>query len=174
MSTVPASLHAGPAAGYDNPFEMLTSCHERVERMLGLLERLGEHVGRHGADANARSAASDLLRYFDLAAPHHHEDEERHVFPRLVADGHAPLAERLRGEHRRMDQQWRAMRGPLLALAEGQAPAAGLLEIDAFTSLYRLHIAAEEAHAYPLARPKLDAGALQEMGSEMARRRGVR
>ncbi|MGY0194646.1 hemerythrin domain-containing protein [Leptothrix sp. BB-4] len=174
MSTVTAALHAGPAAGYDNPFEMLTSCHERVERMLGLLERLDEHVGRHGTDTNARSAAGDLLRYFDLAAPHHHEDEERHVFPRLIADGHAPLAERLRADHRRMDLQWRALRPVLVALSEGRPAADGLSDIGDFTALYRAHIAAEEDHAYPLARPRLDATALQAMGTEMARRRGVR
>ncbi len=174
MSTVPASLHASPAAGYDSPFEMLTSCHERVERMLGLLERLSAHVVRHGGDTNARSAASDLLRYFDLAAPHHHEDEERHVFPRLVAHGHVALAERLRGEHRRMDQQWRALRPLLAALAEGHAPAGGLPDIEGYCALYRGHIVAEEEHAYPLARPQFDAATLHAMGEEMAHRRGVR
>ncbi|MDP4300479.1 hemerythrin domain-containing protein [Leptothrix discophora] len=174
MSTVPASLHPSPAAGYDSPYEMLTSCHERVERMLGLLERLSEHVTRHGADTNARSAAADLLRYFDLAAPHHHEDEERHVLPRLEAHGHAALAERLRGEHRRMDQQWRALRPLLVTLTEGHAPAQGLHDVAGFAALYRVHIAVEEDEAYPLTRPGLDAAALQAMGDEMARRRGVR
>lgn len=186
MSTVPAALHPSPAAGYDSPFEMLTSCHERVERMLGLLERLDTHVSRHGADTNARSAASDLLRYFDLAAPHHHEDEERHVLPRLAADGHTALAERLRADHRRMDQQWRALRPLLVALTEGQAPAhanatvtgtgtgTALPDIEGFCALYRAHIVAEEEHAYPLARPMLDRTALHAMGDEMARRRGAR
>ncbi len=176
MSTVPASLHPSPAAGYDSPFEMLTSCHERVERMLGLLERLNTHVGRHGADTNARSAASDLLRYFDLAAPHHHEDEERHVLPRLVADGHTVLAARLRADHRKMDLQWRALRPLLVALTEGQAPVTGavLPDIDGFCTLYRAHIVAEEEHAYPLTRPMLDRAALDAMGDEMARRRGAR
>ena len=174
MSTVIASLHAGPAAGYDSPYDMLTSCHERVERMLGLLERLDSHLARHGADTNARSAATDLLRYFDLAAPHHHEDEERHVLPRLVASGHARLAERLRTDHRRMDQLWRALRPRLVALAEGQPPADGLVDLLTFTTLYRTHIRAEEDHAYPLSQPGLDATALQQMGEEMARRRGVR
>jgi hemerythrin-like domain-containing protein len=174
MSTVPASLHPSPAAGYDSPFDMLTSCHERVERMLGLLERLSEHVARHGADTNARSAAGDLMRYFDQAAPHHHEDEERHVLPRLEAGGHGQLADRLRADHRRMDQQWRGLRPLLVALVEGHAPAGGMPDIRDFAALYRAHIALEEGEAYPLTRPGLDAAALQAMGDEMARRRGVR
>ncbi len=174
MSTVPASLHASPAAGYDSPFEMLASCHERLERMLGLLERLSEHVSRHGADTNARSAAADLLRYFDLAAPHHHEDEERHVLPRLSASGHGALAERLRADHRQMDLRWRTLRPLLVTLSEGQSPAGGLSDIDGFCALYRTHIVAEDEHAYPLARPLLDRADLDAMGDEMARRRGAR
>ncbi|RZJ07918.1 MAG: hemerythrin domain-containing protein, partial [Rubrivivax sp.] len=33
-------LHAGPAVGFDQPFEMLAACHDRVRRSLDLLERL--------------------------------------------------------------------------------------------------------------------------------------
>ena len=28
--------HSAPAAGFEEPFEMLATCHERVERMLAL------------------------------------------------------------------------------------------------------------------------------------------
>jgi hemerythrin-like domain-containing protein len=74
-----------PGAGYEAPFEMLEACHERVERMLRLLQRLREHLNVTGRDAQAAEAARDVLRYFDQAAPRHHEDEERHVFPAVLA-----------------------------------------------------------------------------------------
>ena len=61
-----------PAIGFEQPFEMLSACHERVERTLALFERLVVHVRAQGHDAASRSAAADVLRYFDLAAPHHH------------------------------------------------------------------------------------------------------
>ena len=87
----PITLHAAPSAGFDEPFEMLQACHERVERMLGLLERLAAHLLDHGAEATAQRAAVDVMRYFDVAGPAHHEDEERHLFPRLLAQGSAEL-----------------------------------------------------------------------------------
>ena len=83
--TSPLTLHVGPAAGFDQPFEMLAACHERAARMLDLLARLLPHLASQGCDEQARQAARDVMRYFDLAGPAHHEDEERHVFPLLQA-----------------------------------------------------------------------------------------
>ena len=60
---------ASPAVGFDQPFEMLHACHDRVERTLVLLGRMVAHVHDHGHDEDSRSAARDVLRYFDLAAP---------------------------------------------------------------------------------------------------------
>ena len=41
----PAMLpgHSAPAAGFEEPFEMLATCHERVERMLALQVKLQQH-----------------------------------------------------------------------------------------------------------------------------------
>ena len=36
-----------PGTGFDQPFEMLEACHERVQRMLALLARRG-HAGAAG------------------------------------------------------------------------------------------------------------------------------
>ena len=55
-------LHASPAVGFDEPFEMLTACHDRVRRGLDLLQRLHAHVLQHGVDDRARDAATDVLR----------------------------------------------------------------------------------------------------------------
>ena len=64
-----------PAVGFEQPFEMLEACHERVQRSLALLGRIARHIDAQGHDAQSRSAAVDVLRYFDIAGPHHHEDE---------------------------------------------------------------------------------------------------
>ena len=79
----PVSLpgFGAPAAGLDAPFEMLAACHDRVVRMLALQARLRQHLQDKGCDEPARQAARDVMRYFDLAAPLHHQDEELHVFP---------------------------------------------------------------------------------------------
>ena len=83
-----------PSAGFDQPFEMLGACHERVQRTLDLLQRLQTYLAEQGVDDSARQAARDVLRYFDIAAPLHHQDEERHVFPPLLAQGDAATVAR--------------------------------------------------------------------------------
>jgi hemerythrin-like domain-containing protein len=171
----PLPLHRAPAAGFDQPFEMLAACHERVERMLQLLERLAEHLPRHGGDAQARDAARDVMRYFDQAAPHHHEDEERHVLPALRAAGHAELADRLHADHVQMSTAWSALRPQLAGVAEGRwSRAAPTLPVEEFALLYRDHIGREDGDAFPRAAAQADAATLRAMGEEMAARRGLR
>ncbi len=170
-----------PGAGFDQPFELLGACHERVQRSLALLQRLQAHLAVHGADAQAQSAARDVLRYFDIAAPLHHEDEERHVFPALLAADaarHGPLVARLQDDHRRMAAAWPAARAALQAVAggrwdagDGAGPAAQAWA--AFAALYGPHIEAEERLAYPAAQALLDAAGVAAMGAEMAGRRGL-
>ncbi len=116
-----------PGAGFDQPFEMLDACHDRVRRSLDLLRRLRDYLHSHGCDDSARQAARDVLRYFDIAAPLHHEDEELHVFPPLLAQEHdAPLVtlvRQLQRDHLHMAERWAAARGALQAMADGPLPA---------------------------------------------------
>ena len=174
-----ASLLATPAVGFEQPFEMLAACHERVNRMLDLLARLREHLPGHGADDNARQAARDVMRYFDLAAPHHHQDEELHVFPPLLAAGDpaaVDLVRRLQRDHVQMESGWREARKVLDAVASGERQALANSDeaaLDLFAGLYGDHIQAEEGLAYPAAAQLLDEAALAAMGHEMMRRRGA-
>lgn len=171
------ALHRGPAVGFEEPFEMLGACHDRVERMLVLLERLAAHLPVHGADAQAASAARDVMRYFDQAAPKHHEDEERHVFPVLRASGRPELealAERLHEEHLRMAEAWVGMRATLAGIEGGHWPAGATFDVVApFAAAYRTHIEAENTRAYPHARADVVGAARDAMGKEMASRRGL-
>ncbi len=175
-----SSLLPGPAPGFEQPFEMLEACHERVHRMLDLLERLRGYLPEHDADRSARDAARDVMRYFDQAAPNHHRDEELHVFPPLLAGGDADtaaLVRRLQQDHVRMESAWQSARAVLARIESGElgslAPADDAA-LDAFAGLYDGHIEAEEAIAYPAAAALLDEPAQAAMGEEMMRRRGVR
>lgn len=175
-----SSLTSAPAATFEQPFEMLAACHERVDRMLKLLARLREHLARNGADADARKAAQDVMRYFDQAAPQHHRDEELHVFPPLIAQGDPAtlaLVGRLQQDHLQMEARWTNAREVLASIAAGEIDALlpgqeGALEV--FAGLYAGHIEAEEQLAYPAAQKLLDEKAIAAMGQEMMRRRGVR
>jgi hemerythrin-like domain-containing protein len=173
--------HSAPGVGFEAPFEMLDACHERVERMLRLLGKIREHVTAHGADAQARDAARDVMRYFDQAGPHHHEDEERHVFPPLLAQRDpAVLAVviRLQHDHRDMAVMWAQVRASLLALVEAGEGWAGFSaeeaqRFDAYDALYRRHLVDENGVAYPQARRLIRGQELQAMSADMMARRGV-
>lgn len=177
---------SAPAVGFDTPFEMLEACHERVERSLRLLTRLAEHLDRQGWDDPARRAASDVLRYFDIAAPLHHEDEERHVFPAALAAQDAAITaavHRLQQDHQDMHRAWQAVRTSLERFARDahppETPPAPLAADErsawaAFASLYDAHIRLEEHLVYPAASSRCGPQVRQAMGEEMAARRGVR
>jgi hemerythrin-like domain-containing protein len=166
-----------PAVGFEQPFAMLEACHERVERTLTLLQRLRAYVREQPADEPARQAARDVLRYFDVAAPLHHQDEELHVFPLLLAQG-APsvvaVVHHLQHDHLCMAADWAAARGCLLAMADGTLERFGAddeVRLDQFAQRYQQHIQAEEGTAYPCAQALLAQGELHAMGLEMAARR---
>ncbi len=181
---VPFPGMASPAAGFDQPFEMLGACHERVRRTLALMQRLVAHVQAHGVDANARSAAGDVWRYFEVAGPAHHEDEERHVIPLLLASGDATLmaaARQMRAYHERMDAVWATLSMRLRLLrdgADGAMPGDALArlaeEVRQFVAIHDTHVPLEDAVAFPAARSRTNAAGQAAMGAEMAARRGAR
>lgn len=173
----------GFGSSYAEPFELLGACHERVERSLQLLVRLCQHVKVQGLDASAREASRDVRRYFDIAAPLHHEDEELHVFPALEQSDDERLHElcaKLRDDHQRLHAQWAVLR-TLLAqldtapdgpLPDGQQALLGRAA-DAFIDLHQEHLRLENQQVFPWARQRLGAARQQAMGEEMASRRGV-
>ena len=173
--------HHAPASGFEAPFDMLGACHERVQRMLALLERLQKHAHTNGCDAQAKQAAVDVMRYFDLAAPLHHQDEELHVFPLLLHSQELALqsaALALVEQHRGMEKAWSAMRVVLeeLVLCDTAKPfsALRLEDVQSFASLYEKHIDLEEQLVYPAASDAISDEALTAASEDMMRRRGVK
>ncbi|MEO7232196.1 MAG: hemerythrin domain-containing protein [Polaromonas sp.] len=106
----------------------------------------------------ARQAARGVMRYFDLAAPLHHQDEELHVFPPLLAGPDVALRElvqRLMQDHRQMEMAWGQARRTLMAIAEstesGWTPLtpSQTAALNQFAALYRQHLDDENNTAYP-------------------------
>ncbi len=161
---------------FDEPFEMLEACHGRVRRSLIQRERLAARLPVHGCDAQAAQVARDVMRYFDLSAPMHHEDEERHILPLLRAAGDEAFAAQIEQEHHELHRLWIELRRGLAEVAAGSWIAAGPAEFVGwakFATLYRAHIASEEAIAFPAARAVLDEATMKAIGHEMAERRGL-
>ena len=172
MPTLPS---LSPAPGFDDPFGMLVACHGRMRHQLGTLARLQRYTVENGVDADARAAASAILRYFDHAAPNHHADEDHSLLPRVLARDPrlARLVEGIGADHRALERQWRKVRPLLSGIAAGRNEALPPALVRTVCEGYMAHLEREEARLFPAAQACLDADAITAMGHEFAARRGV-
>lgn len=166
------------APALDEPLEILAACHGRVLAQLETLQRLLQHLPVHGADDQARQAAGAVLRYFDTAARHHHEDEEVDLLPALQAaappEARTELAgvrQRVLAEHSRMYALWDALRPQLDAVRLGEGASLDRQRVIDMDAIYRQHIEFEESRLLPLSRQLLDAKATRTLSEAMTRRR---
>jgi hemerythrin-like domain-containing protein len=117
-----------------------------------------------------------VLAYFDTAAVHHHDDEERNLFPLLEqagAPGAGDLGEALTLEHDELALLWRRLRAALLPIGSGEASALDAALTHRFIALNRTHLEFENTHVLPLAHQVLGAVEIERLGRAMAARRGV-
>ncbi len=175
MNTLPQS-----APGFDQPIAVLKHCHDRIRKQLATLDKLLPHLAAHGADEQARQAAAAVIKYFDMAAPLHHEDEEHDLVPMLRAtaqgDDAALLAQLTPGildEHRQMDAMWQGLHEQLRAIADGSAALLRESEVRRFADMYHAHMEREEGHIAPMAKRLFSAAQMAQLGQAMQLRRGI-
>jgi len=158
-------------------FDVLDACHRQTLFTLGKLAALVTRLQGPGPDDEARSLAREIVGFFSSTARAHHEDEERHVFPALLAAGDPDIVQavrRLQQDHGWLEEDWRALSAQLDAVASGQSwwdPEALREGAEVFIALSHDHIALEESVVYPQARARLGSGQRREIGREMAARR---
>ncbi|HEX6708446.1 MAG TPA: hemerythrin domain-containing protein [Albitalea sp.] len=146
-------------------FDVLDACHRQTLFTLGKLAALVKRLHHHGADEDARSLARDIVGFFSSTARAHHEDEERHVFPALLASGDDDIVQavrRLQQDHGWLEEDWRTLSAQLDAVACGQSwwdPEALREAAEVFIALSHDHIALEESVVYPQARARLNRAA---------------
>ncbi|MBU6502099.1 MAG: hemerythrin domain-containing protein [Burkholderiales bacterium] len=179
MSTAFPGFHT-PAAGTEAPLEMLSACHDRITRQCATLRRLVPHLALHGADQEARTAAANVMRYFDTSAIHHHRDEEVDLFPALIESmaGSDPvclrqLTEGLTRDHRALEAQWQKLRIALAKIAAGESVSLTSDDVEAFAGPYERHLEREDAELLPMAARLLGDDALASIGCAMRERRGI-
>lgn len=167
---------ATPAASFDEPVELLMACHERVRHYASLSCKLAEHLRQHGVDDQARAAAAAILRYFDVAAPLHHQDEDDDLFPLLSSRADEALQHRIAAitaEHAELGGLWQQVRVLLAKLAQGEAADLPQSLVETFAQRYCAHAQSEDDAVYPWAGRLLSPAELQELGRRMAARRGL-
>ncbi len=175
---------------------LLDACHEKMTRQLETLERLLAHQracshslatdASAAGEGQARSAAAAVLRYFDEAAPRHHDDEERDLFPAVLesmAGSDAVclrgIVDRLSAEHRQLAASWRRLRPTLAVIAAipegggsgGTGPALDAAMVAEFVRDTRSHLRTEDDELMPMARRLLSDDQVKAIGRAMAARR---
>lgn len=178
--TITLPGHSAPAVGFEVPLEMLAACHLRVQDQCSTLLRLVPHIAAHGSDRPAREAATAVMRYFDTSAKHHHDDEERDLFPALIesmAGSDAvclrELTAALTAEHRELEARWQTLRAVLALVAAGRTVRLAQDDVSRFAQLYQRHIAREESELLPMAERLLSDAELDRIGLAMRMRRAV-
>jgi len=169
-------IGAKNAPSFDDPLEMLLTCHERIRTQCATLSKLVLHLPQHGCDAQAQQAAVAILRYFDSAGQHHHQDEELDLFPLLLATENETaqtLIAKLLADHQIMNAAWQQLRPLLLGVAENSASQLDASVAQHFIDVYDSHIEIENTQLLPLANTFLTTDQLESLGIKMAARRGA-
>ena len=181
MNAMPVAPTGGlwsqPQAAKEDGFVALDACHLRMLAAADGLEELVVTLDRDGVTPAARASAAALADFYATTARRHHEDEERHVFPALLAGTDADIVQavlRLQQDHGWLAENWMELSPHVEAIANGY----GGYDMDTlrqgvevFAALQRDHIALEESLVYPEARAQLGQAGRREMGREMAARR---
>lgn len=161
----------------DDGMAVLDAGHGRILAVVRALQALAEQVRDERIDAESRACAAAIADFFCTVARRHHEDEERYVFPALLASGDESLVQavlRLQTDHGWIEEDWLMLEPMVQSIATGIGhcdPDALQQGVEVFAALYRDHIALEESLAYPQARARLSEAAMHAMGRAMARRR---
>ena len=181
---MPITIGKPPESDFTDPLGMLSDCHRRIERFLGMLVEITEQARGAELDEEQRVVLKTSLRYFREAAPNHTRDEEESLFPRMRASispraramlarldslhkDHAAAAAR-HAEVDALGERWLA-EGCLSA--EAVRHLTGLLQ--GLRAVYQKHIGLEETEIFPLAAETLESSEIAALGREMASRRGI-
>jgi hemerythrin-like domain-containing protein len=158
-------------------FEFLDATHRHIDQHLKRLRLLVDRIATDGLDHASQEQAREVLDYFSMDARQHHLDEEKHIFPTLLASGDPDVvqaAERLTQDHGWLEENWLCIAPSIDAAADGSTwfDTTELSHaLDVFEALYADHMLLEESLAYPEARRRLEGLDTLGMGREMAQRR---
>ena len=160
-------------------FATLDACHRRALARVAELGALVAAIEASEITSAMRASAAAIAQFLGTEARRHHEDEERHIFPPLLAGGDARLVQtvlRLQQDHGWLEEDWLELEPHVQAIATGY----GTCDVDTLregtsilAALYEEHIALEESIAYPEARKRIRQADLDGMAREMLGRRRI-
>ncbi len=174
-----AGVNGAPQFQQSNdPFAMFAHCHQRIRMQCANLEALAQDFARHHADDTARKRASMIVRFFDIEAHEHHEDEDLVFFPTLLEldidaaekNDLIALLDMLSKDHKTLSAAWDRLRDALLKIVEGKSDWANA-DVTTFVTLHQHHMHSEDSSVFPFARRYIRGEALHELHRAIVVRR---
>lgn len=146
---------ANQVTGTPAPLTTFTDCHVGILKRLQSLDALPALLE---PAAQARQIAADSLAFFREAIFEHHLDEERDLFPAVLASAQPGaerervqgMIERLTREHRAIETLWKGLEKALKRVGKGQDADLDADELHQLVSAYAAHAGYEEAEFLPL------------------------
>jgi hemerythrin-like domain-containing protein len=139
----------------DAPLTNFTQCHSGILKRLNALDELPALLA---PAARARQIAEQSLEFFREAIFEHHLEEERDLFPAVIASAQPgeelervkAMTKRLTQEHRMVETLWKSLESGLKRVAKGQSTDLDVNAVQRLVSEYTAHAAYEEAEFLPL------------------------
>lgn len=140
----------------DTPISNFSNCHTGIVKRLKALDELPALLA---PAARARQIAEQSLEFFREAIFEHHLEEERELFPAVLASAQPgeerervkAMAERLTKEHRTVEALWKRLEKGLKQVAKGQSTDLDVDEVQRLVTEYQAHASYEEVEFLPLA-----------------------
>ena len=153
MSQTPQHPVSEPS---DAPLLNFSNCHVGI---LSHLKSFGELPALLEPAARARKIAEETLVFFHDAVFEHHAEEERELFPAVLAsavkgeelDRIKVMVDQLTAEHRVIEAAWARLEPELKKVAKGHASELNSAGVEHLVRSYQAHAAFEEAQFLPLA-----------------------
>lgn len=146
-----------PAPIAEQPLDEFSNCHGGILDKLDALDRLPALLA---PAAEARRIAAESLDFFTTVVYEHHAEEERELFPAVLAsatkgaerDQVQGMVDRLTQEHRDIEAAWERLKPHLKGIAKGHEAALDTAALAALVSHYKAHARYEEQQFLPLSK----------------------
>jgi hemerythrin-like domain-containing protein len=143
------------AVDTDAPLNNFSNCHSGILKRLNALDELPALLE---PAARARQIAEQSLEFFREAIFEHHLEEERELFPAVIASAHPgeelervkAMTKRLTEEHRMVEALWKRLEKGLKQVAKGQSTDLDISEVQRLVTEYTAHAHYEETDFLPL------------------------
>ncbi|AOW13553.1 hemerythrin [Hydrogenophaga crassostreae] len=147
---------APPVVDTAAPISNFNNCHVGIVKRLKALDELPALLE---PAARARQIAEESLEFFREAIFEHHLEEERELFPAVIASAQAgdeltrvkAMAKRLTDEHRAVEALWKQLEKGLKPVAKGHSTNLDVSELHRLVTEYQAHASFEESEFLPLA-----------------------